>query len=234
MSNFSWTCPFCQRDTTITSQDMNEDTTFLRIDNVEGKRGLTCTYIVCPNPECKKFALSVTLSEAIFYEGRGWGITKMLKTWQLIPPSKAQLFPDYIPKPILDGYEEACLIKDLSAKASATLARRCLQGIIRDFWEVKGKNLQDEINQIRDRVEPLTWDAINAVRTVGNIGAHMEKDIDLIIDVEPNEAELLIGLIEGLLKDWYIARQEKKSHLTMLVEIAKDKETAKKSEQDNL
>lgn len=39
------------------------------------------------------------------------------------------------------------------------------------------------------------WKAIEAVRHVGNTGAHMEKDINLIVDVEPEETKLLIGLI---------------------------------------
>ena len=140
--------------------------------------------------------------------------------WQLIPPSTAKSFPDYIPKAILGDYNEACLIKDLSPKASATLARRCLRGVIRDFWGVKGANLKDEIEQIKDKMDPTTWQAIDAVRSVGNIGAHMEEGVNFIIDVEPKEAELQIGLIEILLKDWYIAREQKKSHLEAVVKLA--------------
>ena len=41
-------------------------------------------------------------------------------------------------------------------------------------------------------------DAIDAVRKIGNIGAHMERDINLIVDIDPNEAAILIGLIELL------------------------------------
>ena len=47
-----------------------------------------------------------------------------------------------------------------------------------------------------------TWAAIDAVRRVGNIGAHMEHDINVIVDVEPREAELLIGLVETLFREW--------------------------------
>ncbi|MGT2429378.1 hypothetical protein ACU4HD_12705 [Cupriavidus basilensis] len=47
----------------------------------------------------------------------------------------------------------------------------------------------------------MTWDSIEAVRKIGNIGARMEKDIDVIVDVEPEEAGLLIGLIESLIDD---------------------------------
>jgi hypothetical protein len=152
---------------------------------------------------------------------------ELLKEWQLIPPSKAKVFPDYVPKPIVDDYTEACLICELSPKASATLSRRCLQGIIRDFWQVKGRTLADEVNQIKDKVDPMTWEAIDSVREIGNIGAHMEKDINLIIDVEPNEAELLIGLIETLIKDWYISRENRKNQLFEIKKIAESKKECK-------
>jgi hypothetical protein len=185
--------------------------------------------VVCPNPKCKKFTLSVFLFEAD-RDGPhlNWELRKPIHTWTLIPSSRAQSFPDYIPKAILDDYNDACLIDDLSPKASATLSRRCLQGVIRDFWKVKTGRLVDEIATIQDKLDPLTWQAIEAVRKVGNIGAHMEADINLIVDVEPQEADLLIGLIEVLLKDWYILRESRKAHLSSLVQLATDKDNDKK------
>lgn len=233
MEPFSWTCPFCNRPVTITEEDVRSDEAVLDIDNAEGNRILTCDYIVCPNPKCKRFSLTVRLGEAAnTYPtntdiGR-WYDAKPLETWQLIPQSMAQSFPDYIPKAILDDYNEACLIKDLSPKASAALARRCLQGIIRDFWQVKPAKLANEIEQIKSKVDAVTWKAIDAVRSVGNIGAHMEKDVNLIIDVEPNEAKKLIGLIEILLREWYVAREERKSRVEAVIELAKGKKAARK------
>ena len=229
MPEYSWTCPICNRPVTITNQSINEGATKLRLDNKDGRRIAISKFTVCPNPECRKFTLELELWHATLSEfSNDLNKSKLLKKWTLIPESKSQAFPDYIPKAILDDYNEACLISELSPKASATLSRRCLQGMIRDFWGVKGKNLQVEIESIEGKVEPLTWQAIDAVRSVGNIGAHMEKDINLIIDVEPKEAELLMGLIEILLKDWYIARKQKELHLTSVSELAKDKETTKK------
>lgn len=229
MKNFSWTCPFCNQPVTITKEDIRDGSSILAIENAEGEKMLTSRFIVCPNPDCKRFALEVKLGKAAWHSGT-WHQGKPIKAWQLIPQSKAQSFPDYIPKAIKDDYNEACLIKDLSPKASATLARRCLQGIIRDFW--KGKvtpgRLADEIKQIKDKVEELTWQAIDAVRSVGNIGAHMEEDVNLIVDIEPNEAELLINLIETVLKDWYIARHERESRLKALAELGAEKEKARK------
>lgn len=230
MKNFSWRCPFCNQPVTITEHDICQGKTLLQIDNAEGPQWLNCRFIVCPNPECKKFALDVNIGEACYDSVIGRYQGEPIKAWQLIPQSKAQSFPDYIPKAIKDDYNEACLIKDLSPKASAALARRCLQGIIRDFW--KGKvtpgRLADEIKQIKDKVEELTWQAIDAVRSVGNIGAHMEEDVNLIVDIEPNEAELLINLIETVLKDWYIACHERESRLKALAELGAEKEKARK------
>lgn len=108
----------------------------------------------------------------------------------------------------------------MSPKASATLSRRCIQGIIRDYWGISKNRLVDEINELKDKVDPATWQAIDAIRNIGNIGAHMEKDINLVIDVEPQEAQLLIGLIGILIRDWYVARHERQQHLAEIVALA--------------
>ena len=106
---------------------------------------------------------------------------------------------------------------------SATLSRRCLQGILRDFWAVKPGRLVDEIAQIEEKIDPVTWSAIDAVRKLGNIGAHMEKDINLIVDVEPAEAGLLIGLVETLVKEWYVSRAEREARMSAVIAAASDK-----------
>jgi hypothetical protein len=207
MDDFNWTCPHCERDVTISEGRITGDRHTLSIDNASGPKALMTTFIVCPNPKCKKFTLLASLHDCEQKPPNyNWHTTKKLKEWSLIPPSSSKHFPDYVPQPIREDYLEACLIRDLSPKASATLSRRCLQGIIRDFWKAKPGRLVDEIEQIKDRVDPITWDAIEAVRKLGNIGAHMEKDINVIVDVDPNEAALLIGLVETLLKEWYVAR----------------------------
>jgi hypothetical protein len=100
--------------------------------------------------------------------------------------------------------------------------------MIRDFWRIKDKTLALEINALQGKIDPTTWAAIDAVRGVGNIGAHMEKDISLIVDVEPEEAQQLIGLIEFLLQDWYVGRHEREEHMTRVIALGASKATAKK------
>lgn len=229
MSNeFHWTCPFCNRDTTITEERLHSTCTDLTISNADGPRRLISRFIICPNPQCKKTTLSVYLHVLEKNQIDMPRTGKCLRQWHLIPASRALAFPDYVPQSIINDYNEACLIQDTSPKASATLSRRCLQGIIRDFWKVKPGRLIDEIEQIKDKIDPLTWEAIDSVRKVGNIGAHMEKDIDLIVDVDPNEAELLIGLIETLIRDWYIACEDRKTRLLKIKQVADQKDQAKK------
>jgi hypothetical protein len=99
--------------------------------------------------------------------------------------------------------------------------------MIRDFWGISKARLIDEIDAIQDKIDSLTWQAIDAVRRVGNIGAHMEKDINVIIDVDPDEAAQLIGLIELLIKDWYITRYERQERLKTIAVLANAKTAAK-------
>jgi hypothetical protein len=222
--NFNWTCPYCNRDATITASNFSSSTFYFNDGNKDGLLALISSSITCPNDDCKEYTISSLLYKATKDRiGNNQVTETRLMDWRMKPNSSAKPFPDYIPNVIISDYNEACLIRDLSPKASATLSRRCLQGIIRDYFSVVEKRLIDEINAIKDKMDPLTWGAIDAVRKIGNIGAHMEKDIDLIIDVEPEEAQLLIGLIEILLKDLYITRHERQKHLENIIGVAAQK-----------
>jgi len=223
---FNWTCPHCQRHVTITTT-ISGANTVLYIENADGRHTLVTTFIVCPNRECKKYTLEAYLHKSTYHPS-GEQLGEVVKQWRLVPPSNSKVFPSYIPRQLIDDYTEACLIKEHSPKASATLSRRCLQGIIRDFWGVKPGRLVDEIEAIKEKTDGLTWEAIDAVRKVGNIGAHMEKDINLIVNVDTNEAELLISLIETLFQDWYVSREEKRKRLERIVGIGSKKADAKK------
>ncbi|MBO0947268.1 DUF4145 domain-containing protein [Fibrella forsythiae] len=198
--------------------------TYISISGLYQKKAAIVKWIVCINDECKKASLSVALHT--YYDNMSKNVySEPLMSWQLIPASSAKSFPEYIPLPIRQDYEEACLILELSPKASATLSRRCLQGMIRDFFNVTGeKTLFNEIKAIENKVDPITWQAIHAVRQIGNIGAHMENDINLIVDVDPNEAKVLIALNEMLLKEWYIHRYERTKRLESIIGINAEKQ----------
>lgn len=210
----NWTCPYCNHHTTITSPNKYSQLKRIDIDEEqyddEIEKGFQFFAIACPNPDCKALSLNASLHQ-VNQTSYGLFSIKELNSWQLLPESSAKPQPSYIPQQIVDDYIEACRIKNLSPKASATLARRCLQGMIRDFWSigVASKKLFDEITELEDKVSASEWEAIDALRSMGNIGAHMKQDVSIIVDVEPEEAELLIEFIEGLFKDWYIARHDR-------------------------
>lgn len=231
----AWTCPFCKRPTTVTSSDIDDGRVESNLDSDKDIVSLYVRFTVCPNTECKKLNLYAVLLSRVA-NGKGYlEDGDILNFWHLIPDSVAKVYSTgIVPKAIVEDYEEACKIKSLSPKASATLARRALQGMIRDFWEIKKPadhkglwTLVHEVQAIKDKVDIDVWNAIDAVRSVGNIGAHMEKDVDIIINVEQGEAEKLIELIEMLIEEWYINSHERKLRLAGIVEMAKAK-TAKK------
>ena len=226
---FSFLCDFCGQPTTITEPNHSSGSTYFSTDRSEhGDCGFIYGAVACPNPKCKKLSFTVSVVKYEMYRG-SLQPDKKIQTWDLLPESSANPQPNYIPKAIRDDYYEACRIRELSAKASATLARRCLQGMIRNFWKIKKPTLKKEIAALESEVDVPTWNAIKAVREVGNIGAHMEKDVNLIIDVEPREAQLLIGLIETLLKEWYVAKHEREQRFKELQALAQKKATAKKA-----
>lgn len=236
-NNFPWTCPYCSRAATITESNCGSNRYKFQHGNKDGDLLIETKVIVCPNPDCKEYAVSAALFKAVDVGGVRstiWEPTgQPLAVWHMKPRSRAKTFPSYIPKAVLEDYEEACLIRDASPKASATLSRRCLQGIIRDFHGISKSRLVDEIDALNGKIDPLVWHAIDAVRSIGNIGAHMERDINLIIDVEPQEASALIGLIEMLLKDWYIDRHEKEKQLKAIVQISQSKQDLKNNTTSN-
>ena len=191
-----YTCPFCQHaianayETLTTYRiDFSQFTSSHEIaSSMSGGVSITPYLILvefhkCPN--CEK--------QSIIVKGVGSEVERITKL--IHPTSTAKQYPSYVPDQIKNDYEEAYAILNLSPKASATLSRRCLQGMIRDFWDIHDKkNLCSEIDAIADKISPSARRALDATRKIGNIGAHMEQDVDKIIDIDPSEAETLLRL----------------------------------------
>lgn len=222
----SWRCPYCQQ--IASDAKTSNDTHYFNAGNKDGDLALGSHIRVCPNDKCKDYTIWMWLQPYKRASNGNVLVGEKLGSWQLRPQSSAKPIPEFVPQAIRSDYAEACSIVALSPKASATLARRCLQGMVRDFQKVKEKNLYLEIQAIKDEVDQTTWEAIDAVRSIGNIGAHMEADIDVIVDVDPGEAALLINLIETLIDEWYVHRHEREQRMTKIVAIA----AAKKAEKD--
>lgn len=222
----SYKCPFCSNIMAIDAGTTYAERFAAFTDLHHNSNGYTITdpvescisidFYRCPN--CGQYTIKAT------------GIGEDVKDINvpIRPKSSAKQFPDYIPKAIRQDYAEACAIVTLSPKASATLSRRCLQGIIRDFWDIKESNLSKAIQQLEGKIPVTQWNVINGVRRIGNIGAHMEQDINLIIDIDPDEAQKLIKLIEHLLEQWYVNRHEQELLYADIIGIDKTKQSERK------
>lgn len=219
-----FTCPYCSMVMPITqdtykyrvaSFDRPDDS---RISPTSEYDESSCAIFFAHCPNCEQYSIRIS------------GVGKKVKDieMQIRPRSSARQFPQYIPPAIRQDYEEACAIVNLSPKASATLSRRCLQGMIRDFWGISKNNLYNEIDELKDKIPADLWSSIDALRQLGNIGAHMEKDTDVIVDIDPNEAESLIKLIELLIKEWYINREERKKLFADIVTTNQTKQAERK------
>ena len=242
--SFDWTCPYCHRLQAATNSQSSEQNHYIRNPNsIHGQICFTVKTVRCANEACKGLQLQFDLHEALdsLAAYRDYVPGDLIRSWQLLPESSAKPQPSYIPKPIVEDYIQACRIRDLSPKASATLSRRCLQGIVRDFCGVKKNTLNQEISSLRKsiqdgvsvpHVDAEIVEAMDDVRKIGNIGAHMEKDVNLIIDVEPSEAQQLIELIELLFSEWYVQRANRARRIQELRATAEKKEGAKKGHTD--
>lgn len=242
--DLNWTCPHCDRAQTVVDKRWHQIVVPIKVGSTAEGNIASCTIAIgCSNPDCNKttvvFSIRPDKNRDYTSYDADWDNDKALYIRRARPESFAKPQPDYIPHAIVEDYTEACLISVDSPKAAATLARRCIQGMIRDFAKISKSRLIDEVNALRDAVNAgnsppgvtiETVEAIDHLRSIGNIGAHMEKDIDLIVPVDAGEAQALIELIEMLFDEWYVARNRRQERLAEISRIGEDKRRIKAGE----
>lgn len=197
--NDNFNCPFCGSsfpliDETYRYNVVSFDSINRGFHATEQTDALKVEMFKCPT--CKE-TIARTLGIGSKYRG---------VVTNIYPKSLAKQFPDFIPQQIREDYEEAYSIVNLSPKASATLSRRALQGMIRDFHGIKKSRLVDEIDALEEIVTIPEKTVLDSIRNIGNVGAHTEKDINVILEIKPGEAENLLKVIEFFMNSWYIAR----------------------------
>lgn len=151
----NWSCPFCGKWQTLTSAQIAGLGDYAV--NAKSKHGhiiLDGVAVSCANPDCLEVTITLELWAGPIPANTNRPTQQTdLGTFRLRPRSSAQQWPSYIPAPIREDYEEACLILNDSAKAAATLCRRCLQGMIRDFCQITKGTLDQEIKALREAVD---------------------------------------------------------------------------------
>ena len=244
-NNQSWQCPYCGHHQVLSetgSYNRDNLTSTATADIVQISKysqiGLFTVSIACLNSDCKKLTLKVGLKK-ISKNSYGSSLEgKPIEQWSLLPDSIAKPQPDYIPAPIRKDYQEACKISHLSPNASAVLSRRCLESMIKNFCEIKENSLYQSIEKLKSKlknnqapkgVTEETIEAIDSIRRMGRIGTHMKEPTGMLVDIESEEAALLVELIEMLFKEWYIARNERQERLNKIKETTIQKEQKRNS-----
>ena len=226
-----WQCPYCgyfqvlQENSNFRNKESSSDYDLVSISKY-GEIGFRLCSIACLNPKCKELSLEIDLAKTVdSHEQFGVkSFTNTIKSWSLMPDSRAKPQPDYIPQNIREGYNEACKIADLSPRASAVLARRCLEAMIKDFCKIKSsKNLAKMIKEVEEKANTIPGiteeliEAIDRIRTRGNIAAHIQQPTNELTDsISKEDAYLLIELLEMLFQEWYIASHKRKERLSKI------------------
>jgi hypothetical protein len=151
-------------------------------------------------PEC---------NEAIISLIRGFPENGIPDSLTLVyPNAKTRPVPAEVTNPYKQDFIEACKVLSDSPKASAALSRRCLQAILRSLAGIKGKSLEDEIEQAINsgKLPSHISDGLHAVRQVGNFAAHPTKSTATgeIIEVEAGEAEWNLDVLEMLFDFYFV------------------------------
>jgi len=234
----SWVCPHCGTTATLGTADIDRGWASAMIGTAPDNEGIAIGWIAvkCPSQKCGRYVLDIStrygLAKKTHSDYRNGDVKPDLdRPFGIgdvrVEPRVGLPLSAHVPLVVKQDYEEACLIKDLSPKASATLCRRALQGMIRDFWKVTKPTLHDELAAIKTQCETELFDAMMSLKSIGNIGAHPEKDISLIVDVDEGEPDALLELLRILDKDWYVARADRLTRLSTVKQLGVAKAAAK-------
>ncbi|MDP2293956.1 MAG: DUF4145 domain-containing protein [Pseudolabrys sp.] len=116
-----------------------------------------------------------------------------------------------MPKDIASDYVEAAQVLPISAKASAALARRCLQSVLRGEGYAQN-DLSQQIDaalaeqDMRKALPSGVHSIVDAIRNFGNFSAHRITDRTTLqlIDVEPHEAEYCLDILDAVFDHYYV------------------------------
>lgn len=155
-------------------------------------------------PDCKK--IIIKLQHGYGYEKDRFNnetIVEVEKEEILYPkvPIEKHFF-NSIPKRYAEIYSEASQISTISPRASATLSRYLLQNILHEELNIKKKTLAEEISALESNkdIPSNLVEILQVFRRVANFGAHPKKSTHSheIIDVEKNEADVMLIILEEL------------------------------------
>ncbi len=185
-----------------------------------GDRNISWAYRTAHCPGCDEITIQFSKSRWNGHSGN-----YVYESWSQLFPfgSNRGPVPPEVPPDISRDYIEACQVLSISTKASAALARRCLQSILRAHG-YKASDLAREIDLLLNEADPkkaipLTLrTTVDGIRNFGNFSAHPITDVTSlqIIDVDPHEAEWCLEILEEMFQHFYVRPAEAKARKAAL------------------
>jgi hypothetical protein len=116
--------------------------------------------------------------------------------------------PSQVPEHLAEDFNEASLIMPFSANASAALARRCLQKVLRESLNVSHASLATEIQEVIDsaKLPPHINEALEALKTIAKFDENPKKSEypGVISESSKMESEWLLDVLEVLFDFYYV------------------------------
>jgi hypothetical protein len=125
--------------------------------------------------------------------------------WLVVPRVDARRpMHESVPANLREDFLEAAAVLSISPKASAALARRCLQALL-ILQGAHSRDLKDQLDEIHPRLPSYVQSFVDNIRNLGNISAHPSQShaTGEILDVEPGEADWILELLEELFDHFY-------------------------------
>ena len=173
---------------------------------------------LCPN--CREPIVRLGVIKSFGKDGAGKTVSFHLSDTEsfLAYPKFPQRSPvgDVVPTSFKADYLEACNVLPISAKASAALSRRVLQGVLSENGYT-GRDLAKQIESVLNESDPRralpagVRETVDAIRNFGNFAAHPVQDksgLQGVIEVEEHEAEWCLEIIEALFDHYYVRPAE--------------------------
>lgn len=169
--------------------------------------------------DCEKKSKLLLFNPEVTHSSNGNRyVQKWKNAWVTPPPKDTSInLPDVVGAEFKQNFTEAALTLQVSHKASACLSRYMLQQILE---EKAGANHADPLHiQIQKVINANTLPSeilgnLEAVRHIGNFGAHPNKDLTTkeTINISFEEAELVLEVVRELL-DYYFIRPAKSKEI---------------------
>jgi hypothetical protein len=232
-------CPYCGYMYRIV---LGENAYFNIFSDPGSRVAIHSSIFVCPHIACGKTEVTVEAGyppapnarrEAERRKIHG-GLSNSFFSARLLPPEtcgKQEFKVTEVPEAVFNDYDQACRLLKASPCASATYARRCLQGMVRKKFKLKPGKFQNEIKTLASMngtIRQEVVDALESVRKIGKFRAMPEDDVKVLVDVTYDEARQTIEVIEALLFDWFLAPTEREKRAGALKAIIEEQKRVRK------